>query len=198
MYERRLDDDFAAQRNFGLSKARGEWVLFVDSDETVPKELVEEINRVTGRQSDIAGYYVRRRDVMWGRELKHGETANVRLLRLARKDAGKWVRPVHEVWDIKGKTETLVHPLLHSPHPDVAQFIEEINRYSTLNAKHLYDQGVRSSLLPIMLYPGLKFFVNYVWRLGFLDGTGGAIVAILMSFHSFLTRGKLYLLARRK
>ena len=191
-----LRDDFASQRNYGLSKAKGDWVLFVDSDEIVSAELAREI-RLKARE-DIEGYYLKRTDVMWGREFKYGEMANVRLLRLAKKSAGKWVRPVHEVWEIKGTTETLENSLSHFPHPDVAQFISEINRYSTLNAKHFYDQGVRSSLLQIVAYPTAKFFVNYVWRLGFLDGTAGAVVAFLMSLHSFLTRGKLYLLARNR
>ncbi len=192
-----LHDDFASQRNFGLSKAGGDWVLFIDSDEIVSKELALEIMRVLNT-SEVYGYFVHRNDFLWGRELKHGETGNVRLLRLAKKNAGKWERPVHEVWQVAGRTETLSSPLLHYPHPDVAQFIDEINRYSTINAKHFYAEGIRANLFQIIAYPGLKFFLNYVWRLGFLDGTPGAIVAFFMSFHSFLTRGKLYLLARKK
>ena len=200
-----LNDDFAAQRNFGLSKVKGpaltrgestrggEWGLFVDSDEIVTEKLADEIRRVTDT-SEVYGYFVGRKDVLWGRELTHGETGNVRLLRLAKKDAGKWERPVHEVWNVKGETKTLTHSLLHYPHPDVAQFIDEINRYSTLNAKHFYTQGMRTNIGQIVLYPGLKFFVNYVWRLGFLDGMPGAVAATLMSFHSFLTRAKLYVL----
>jgi glycosyltransferase involved in cell wall biosynthesis len=189
-----LNDDFAAQRNFGLAKAKGEWVLFVDSDEVVSPSLADEIQQELAGKTD--GWYIKRRDTMWGHEFKYGEMGNVKLLRLARKKAGTWNRPVHEVWDVKGETDTLTHPLLHYPHPDVAQFIEEINRYSTLNAKHFYDKGVRTHVWQIMAYPAAKFFVNYVWKLGFLDGTAGAIVAFLMSLHSFLTRGKLYLLTR--
>ncbi len=191
-----LKDDFAQQRNFGLGKTKGDWVLFVDSDEIVSPELAKELHLKAREDRD--GYYVKRRDSMWGREFSYGELGSVRLLRFAKKTAGKWVRPVHEVWEIKGTTETLENPLLHFPHPDVAQFISEINRYSTVNAKHLFDSGVRTNVFQIVGYPAAKFFVNYVWRLGFLDGTPGAIVAILMSMHSFLTRGKLYLLMRKK
>lgn len=171
-------------------------MLFVDSDEVVTAELAKEIQKAVNSGND--GYFIKRRDFMWGRELKYGETVNVRLLRLAKKDAGKWIRPVHETWNVQGTVGTLCNPLLHFPHSDVAQFIDEINRYSTLNAKYFYEQGIRANVAQIILYPGLKFFVNYVWRLGFLDGTRGAIVVFLMSFHSFLTRGKLYLLAAKK
>lgn len=194
-YAHALGGDFASQRNFGLAKARGEWVLFVDSDEVVSSALVQEVKTRT-KDLQIAGYYIARKDILWGKMLAHGEVGGIRLLRLAKKDAGRWVRPVHEVWEIKGKTEELVHPLLHYPHPDVAQFLSDIDRYSTINANYFYAQQKHTQAWQIAVYPTAKFFLNYVWRMGFLDGMQGAILAIMMSFHSFLTRAKLYQLQR--
>lgn len=204
VYEHALNDDFAAQRNFGLSKAKGEWVFFVDSDEIVSEELKEEIIRVMdsrlvypdegGNDNQVVGFYLKRKDYMWERWLTHGETSKVKLLRIAKKDAGKWVRPVHEIWEIKGAVGYLNNLLLHYPHENVAQFIDEINHYSTLNAKYLHERGIKSSVWQIVIYPSAKFFLDYFVYLGFLDGTAGAVMAILMGFHSFLTRAKLYLL----
>lgn len=194
-YAHALGGDFATQRNFGLTKARGEWVLFVDSDEIVSPALAQEIKTRT-KDPGIAGYYIARNDILWGKTLAHGEVGGIWLLRLAKKDAGGWVRPVHEVWEIAGNTGVLTHPLLHSPHPDVAQFLSDIDRYSTINANYFYAQQKHTQAWQIVLYPAAKFFLNYVWRMGFLDGMQGAIVAIMMSFHSFLTRAKLYQLQR--
>ncbi len=196
VFRRNLDDNFADQRNFGLSKAKGPWVLFVDSDEIITPQLAGEIRRVIS--GSAVGYYFKRRDYLFGRWLNHGETSNVRLLRLAKKHAGRWVRPIHEVWSVKGETGELREPILHYPHPNVAQFIEDINRYTTLNAAYLYSQKIRCSFWHIVGYPAAKFFVNYFWYLGLLDGTAGIVHAILMSFHSFLTRAKLYMLWRKK
>lgn len=202
-----LQDDFAAQRNFGLSKAKNNWVLFVDSDEVVTAQLMHEITHIVQKsrttklrhgvslssdEDTLVGYLLKRRDYMFGRWLKHGETAKVKLLRLARKNAGKWIRPVHEVWEVKGPTGELVHPLLHYPHQNVAQFLDEINQYSTLNAQYLYSKGNHVSWWQIIAYPKLKFFLSYIWYLGFLDRTAGMVVALMMSFHSFLTRAKLW------
>lgn len=188
---RTLNGDFAAQRNFGLSKAQGDWVLFVDSDEVVPEELQNEITEAV-KTIDVNGFYMKRRDVLWGRELRYGETESVRLLRLARKGKGTWVRPVHEVWKVTAPVATLETPLYHAPHQDVAHFLSDINSYSTINAKHLYNTGIRVSWWHIVIYPTAKFFQNYLVRIGFLDGMPGLVVALMMSFHSFLTRAKLW------
>ncbi len=187
IFGKKLNDNFAAQKNFGLEKATGEWVLFVDSDEIVSVELRNEIQNLSWTKD---GYYVKRKDFLFGKWITHGETGSVKLLRLARKNAGKWEQPVHEEWKIAGAMGELVHPLLHYPHPNVAQFLDDVNRYSTLYAKHLHGQGVREPAWTIVVKPAAKFFVNYVWHAGFLDGTAGLVVALMMSFHSFLVRGK--------
>ncbi len=192
LFQRHLARDFAAQRNFALEKARGEWVFFVDSDEVVTSGLANEIKQTLRAPGKVAGFFIKRRDFIFGQWLKYGETGKTVLLRLAKKASGEWKRPVHEVWEIRGETAQLKEPLLHYPHPNVAQFIEEINYYSTLNADFLHHQGVKVSWWQIVVYPVAKFWLDYIWYLGFLDGTAGAVVAILMSFHSFLTRAKLY------
>ncbi len=192
IYQHRLNDDFAAQRNFGLAKAAGEWILFMDSDEVVPTDLAKEIQKVL--EIDCAGFYIKRTDYLFGKPLRHGETGRVRLLRLAKKNSGIWKRTVHEVWNVRGSIGELSHPLDHFPHQDVAQFITDINRYSTINARYLYSKNVHVSWWHIIAYPKVKFFMDYVLYLGFLDGTAGAVLALAMSFHSFLTRAKLWLL----
>ncbi len=191
-----LRGDFAAQRNFGLTKAKGDWVLFVDADEVVSNALSEEIGHAI-KDAVTDGYYLKRQDTLWGHALRYGETSQVRLIRLARKGAGTWTRPVHEVWEIHGFVRELKNPILHFPHPNVAQFLRDINAYSSSNAVYFYEKGVRVKWWHIAAYPTAKFIVNYVWRLGFLDGTPGIVVALMMSFHSFLTRAKLWQLGQK-
>lgn len=205
IFPHHLNDDFSKQRNFGLSKARGDWIFFVDSDEIISAQLALEIQEMINSMlndkcemiNGIRGYFIKRVDVMWGRELRYGETANVKLLRLAKRNAGIWQGKVHEIWRAEGPTGLLRHPLQHFPHPNVAQFLSKINYYSSLRAKELLDQGICSNLWQILAYPKAKFFLNYFWRRGFLDGTTGMITALLMSFHSFLVRSKLWLLRHK-
>lgn len=197
IYKRQLNGDFAKQRNYGLEKAIGDWVLFVDADERVSKELEKEILEKIGESKGIEGYYFRRIDYFMGKWLKHGETGSLNILRLGRKNSGKWVRNVDEVWEVKGQTEVLSNPLLHYSHLNLTQFLESINSRSTLNAQYLFENNENLNLFE-WSKPFLKFIQNYFFKRGFLDGMQGFVFAVLMSLHSFMVRGKLYLLLKKK
>ncbi len=203
IYKRPLDGDFAAQRNFGLAQAKGDWVLFIDADEQVPQDLSSEIIEKTwalegkNKRDYPQGYFIKRKDFFWGRELKHGETAGLEFLRLARRDAGVWVRRVHEYWKTKGETQTLTNSLNHYPHQTLQEFVLEIDYYSSLHAEEKKSQGEKSSLIKITLWPALKFIQNFFLRRGFQDGIVGAVVALMMSLHSYLAWSKLYLSQRK-
>lgn len=213
--QRKLKGDFAAQRNFGLEKATGDWVLFIDADEIVTRELQHEIKTKIFPQSgihdavvthkfvnsigtnlktgSISGFYLKRRDWFLGRWLKFGETSNVKLLRLARKNAGRWQGRVHETWEVKGKVGELKNPILHYPHQTIAIFLKDINWYTDVVAQYWLEEGKRVKIWEIIFYPLGKFLQNYISRLGILDGIPGLIMAFMMSFHSFLVRGKVWL-----
>lgn len=198
VYIRKIEGDFAAQRNYGLGKASGEWVLFIDADERVPKMLASEIIQVTNDPTiHFTGFYLKRDDFLWGNRLTHGEIGVVKLLRLAKKGAGKWRRRVHEVWDIAGPTYVLKNPLLHYPHQTIREFLKDINFMSTIDSQVKYEEGMKPSLTQIIFWPKGKFIYNFMFRLGFLDGMQGFIVTLMMSFHSFLSWSKLWLSQRK-
>lgn len=194
IFERKLNNDFASQRNFGMSKAENEWVFFVDADETVTPELKQEIMRLDTLRVTNA-YSIKRRDYFWEKELKYGETKRARnqgIVRLVKKDSGKWMGSVHEVFYTANKIGVLDSYLNHYPHPTLKEFINDINYYSSIRAEELYNQGVKTNIFQIIFYPLIKFKYNYFIQLGFLDGPTGFVYSFMMSFHSFLVRSKLY------
>lgn len=197
VFTRSLGNDFSNQRQFGIEKASNDWIFFVDADERISQELANEICESLS-SPDYSGFQIPRIDYMWGKILKHGETGNIKLLRLFDKKKGSLRGKVHEVWETKQDIGQLNYPILHYPHPTISDFLKEINFYSDLRTQELFNAGRRSRFLSIILYPNAKFIKNYFLKLGILDGIPGFVHAVLMSFHSFLVRGKLWLLWQKE
>jgi len=173
--------DFAAWRNKQLKGKTG-WVLVLDQDEKLsgplPKNLDKRFN-----------YSFCRDDWFLGRKLKFGETAAVRLVRLVQPGTGKWVGKVHERFKSDLQVEYLKVPrILHRRKITISQFIDRLNYYSDLRAQEI----TKFSAFKLIFYPRLKFVLNYIFRLGVLDGVPGLAMAFLMSLHSLMVRIKVY------
>jgi glycosyltransferase involved in cell wall biosynthesis len=222
IHQRKLGGDFAAQRNFAKDMAKGEWVLYVDADEIVTSELKEEIlsilkSQIPNSKSQINSNYqnsnfqntgyeafaIKRRDFFMGREMKYGETKKVRdkgIVRLVKKGSGAWNGEVHEefrIQNVEFRINTLKGYINHYPHQTINEFISDINLYSSLRAKELYNHNKRTNILEIICYPFFKFILTYFIKLGFLDGPQGFIYSFFMSFHSFLVRAKFFQYAEK-
>lgn len=197
VFIRDMDMDYSAQSNFGMKKADGEWVLFVDADERISDSLKKEIIEKLKSEKDINGYNFKRVDYMWGSWLKHGEIGAVKMLRLVKKGFGRWERRVHPIFEIDGETSGFKNPILHFPHPTLSKFLEGVNRWSDWDVLAKREEGKKSSIFKIIFWPAGKFFYNFVLRAGFLDGMAGFIVALVMSFHSFLSWSKVWIAERK-
>lgn len=182
-----LDGDFAAQRNYALTLAKNDWVIFVDDDEVVSPALAAEVTRLV-RNNKYSGYYLKRLDSYYGQIIHHGETGNIKLIRLAQKGSGKWQRPVHEIWRIKGRIGCLQNPLIHYRENLVSTFLDKISFYGPLDAQALIKEGKPFSLMRLILNPLGKFILNYKLKFGILDGHLGLFHAYLMSIQSLSVR----------
>ena len=195
IYIKKLNNNFSSQRNFGLKKAKNDWVLFVDADERATNGLKSEIKEVL-KNPIFEGYKIRRRDYFHG-ELKGSEFGANYLLRLGKKGSGKWKRNVHEYWDIQN-FGFLKSELAHNPHRSLEEFVRKINFYSKLHAESLSREGKYLNVARIIINPVGKFIYNFIFKLGFLDGTKGFVLIMLMSFHSFLAWSNLWLSKNKK
>ena len=200
IFQRYLRGSFTEQRNFGLLKAKYKWVLFIDADEEVSENLKKEITSQleTDESKKVNGYLIKRKDYFLGKWLNYGETGNIQFIRLAKKESGKWWGSVHEKWEIDGNVSNLHNPILHYPHKNISEFLVKINSYSDLVAQHWKEQGRKSNLVQLTVYPLFKFINNYLLKLGFLDGVPGFAMAAMMSFHSFLVRSKVNISQNRE
>ena len=105
---------FAAQKNFGLDQATGDWILSVDADERVTPELRARIEAVLRADGPADGYSVPRKNIFWGRWVRHGRLYPDWQLRLFRRGRGRFAdREVHESVRVEGRVARLDAPLLH-------------------------------------------------------------------------------------
>ncbi len=202
VFKRDLNGDFASQRNYGLKKARNNWVLFLDADEEVSKPLAYEILNLFSSDTLESGYFLRRVDILWNKKISHGELGtygkfgNGYLLRLARKDAGNWERKIHEKWIVKGITTKLKSELLHFPHETYDEFLKDVSDRAKIHAIELKKEHKHSNVFKIIVWPIGKFLYNFLFKAGFLDGIQGFVLAMTMSLHSFIAWTYLWILQK--
>jgi glycosyltransferase involved in cell wall biosynthesis len=190
VFNRELAIDFSTQRNFAISKTKYNWTLWLDADEYPDKKLILFLNHID--KFKYNNYSFKRHDIFLKHELKYGETAYLDFTRLFNKKYGHFVGKVHERWQSKKivkETEFVIH---HNSHSTLKSFIQKINFYSDIRSQELFHQKVTTNIFEIIFFPIGKFLQNYFFRLGFLDGTPGIIMALSMSFHVFLSKAKLW------
>jgi len=190
---------FAAQKNFGLEQASGEWILSLDADETVSPALRAEITAVLERGGAAAGYAVPRRNVFWGRWVRHGGLYPDWQIRLFRRGKGRFIdRAVHESVTIEGDVARLSCHLEHRSYRDVGDFLARADRYTSLAADEWVAAGRPSRpLVDMVARPAGRFLSMYVARAGFLDGWRGFLLATLYAYYVLMRSAKIWERARR-
>jgi glycosyltransferase involved in cell wall biosynthesis len=186
---------FAAQKNFALEQASGDWVLALDADERVTPDLHARIARIVA--DDAAGrpvadgYALPRKNIFWGRWVRHGGLYPDYQLRLFRRRAGRFLADaVHESVRVEGRVERLGEALLHHSYRSLEDFVQRSNRYSTLAAGEWLRRGKRAGLADLIFRPLGRFLSMYIIQRGFLDGWRGFVLAVLYADYVFLRMAK--------
>jgi glycosyltransferase involved in cell wall biosynthesis len=183
---------YAAQKQLALETARGDWILNLDADEALSEGLTEEMFRaVRETDSSVGGFSMPRLSRYLNRWIRHGGWYPDRKVRLVRKGRGRWIGDgLHEKLEVEGAIKKLEHPIHHYVYRDISDQINTINRFSSVFAEHRGNPG-SSAYLVLGLFHALgKFLECAVWKLGFLDGFPGLVIAINSAFYVFLKHAK--------
>jgi glycosyltransferase involved in cell wall biosynthesis len=185
---------FHEQKNFGLDRATGDWILSLDADETVSPALRAEITAILESGGGAAGYAVSRHNVFWGRWVRHGGLYPDWQIRLFRRGCGRFSeRPVHESITVDGDVARLRGHLVHRSYRDVADFLARADRYTSLAADEWVAAGRPSRpLLDMVVRPIGRFLSMYVARAGFLDGWRGFLLATLYAYYVLMRSAKIW------
>lgn len=217
---------YAAQKNSAIDEATGDWILSLDADEEIDSdlkmalhELLDALDRLSapGRlprsvtdtasgpavipHADFAGLWIPRKNEFLGRWIRYGGFWPDPKLRFFRRGAGSFEnRAVHEDVHVEGITRQIQSgALLHHSYPTLSDYIEHMNRYSSLGAEMVVAKGkVRFSVINIVLRPLATFLYNYFFRLGFLDGREGLLLHLYHAVYVSWKYAKAWELSRQK
>ena len=185
------------QKNYAASLASHDWILSLDADERITPELADEVKATLAAEPSCAAYLIPR--VTWhlGRWVKTTDWYPDFQSRLYDRRRAKWTgRYVHEALAVKGPVGRLRGEIQHYAYRDIADHLETIDRYTTLAAKQMHEDGRRAGLLQIAGHPPLAFLRNYIARGGICDGVPGLIISSMNAYYVFLKFAKLYELQR--
>jgi glycosyltransferase involved in cell wall biosynthesis len=151
--------------------------------------------------ASLSGYWFRRKNYFLGRWIKHGGFWPDPKLRLFRRAYGRFEnRSVHETLKVDGDTARVKRgALIHHSYPTLSDYIDHMNRYSSLGAEMVIAKGkVRFSAINIVLRPLFTFLYNYFFRLGFLDGREGLLLHLYHAVYVSWKYAKAWELSRNQ
>jgi glycosyltransferase involved in cell wall biosynthesis len=181
----------AAQKNWAIPQAGHEWVLLVDCDETVSKPLGDEIRTLLEQDPAKDGYWIFRNNYLMGKQVKYSGWGRDSVLRLFRRDLGRYdEKRVHAEIRIK-ITGTLKARLEHNSISSISAWVNKINRYSSWKAEDKHAKQVRAPVLHLLFRPPLRFIKDFIFRLGFVDGWRGFLIAAMSSYAELIMAAKL-------
>ncbi|MDD5147101.1 MAG: glycosyltransferase family 2 protein [Candidatus Daviesbacteria bacterium] len=190
-------DNFANQKNWAVSKTKGDWILSLDADEEILGSLAEEIKEAS-KSNNFAGYLLPRRNFIFKKEIKHSRWSPDLHIWLWKKDCGRWVGDVHEEVVVSGKVGLLKGSKIHNSHDTVSSFIKANNLYSTLDARKLFRKNIKFSFIKMFRETFFEFFIRFFYKRGFLDGSEGFILAYIMGIYKLTVWIKLWELERKE
>jgi glycosyltransferase involved in cell wall biosynthesis len=180
------------QRNFVISLATKDWVFCLDADERCTPDLAKDIERVV-TTNEAEGYYVKRHTYYLSRWINHCGWYPDYKLRLAKRGLCKSTgTDPHDSIVVNGRTKKLDSELHHFTYRDFADQIRTINNFSDITRDQWIKEDKRPSIPGMLFHPMAKFFEIYFYKLGFLDGVAGFVIAASTSFYVFCKYVKLW------
>ena len=185
--------DFSDGRNFGLKQAKGEWILYIDTDERVSSELAINIkHKITSPiNQNIVAYRVSRKNFYFG---NHQWPYIEHLERLFRRDKLEgWYGRLHESPRVKGNIGVLEGYLLHYTHRNLTSMVSKTIEWSKIEAELRFKSG--HPKMNWWRFPRVMltvFFDSYIRQGGWRVGTAGLVESMYQSFSIFITYARLW------
>lgn len=182
-------------RNFGLEKAKGDWLVIVDADEEIPVKLANFL-KIAAASNDFDYYRIPRKNYIFSKWIRHTGWWPDYQTRFFRKGYVNWSDKIHGIPLTKGKGQD-IEPIedlgiLHHNYQSVEQYITRLNRYTSVSAKELFLSNNHFSVDQLFQIPAREFVNRYFVREGYKDGIHGLALSFLQSMSELITYLKLW------
>jgi glycosyltransferase involved in cell wall biosynthesis len=192
---------YSSRKNKGAERASGEWLLFLDADERVTPKLRKEMEGIVKNSDNLASAFaVPRRNIILGKEMKHGGWWPDYVIRFFKKDSFvAWEGKLHEQPKFEGKLKHLVNPLIHQKHDNLEDMVDKTMRWSDIEARLMFEANHPKMNIPRFISAMCReFWLRMVRHAAFLDGTKGIIYALYQVWSRFISYAKLWELQNRE
>ncbi len=180
--------DYSTQKNFAISRAKKDWVFVMDADERLSEVLIDSIKKLKEKNKiDVEGFIINRKSYYLGKFINHSGWYPDAKVRLFKKGSGSFYgKYVHEGFRFNGNSEKIEGDVIHYSYKNLNDHIERIRKYSFLSAKRMKEEGKSFKFYRLIFNPFFGFLKHFFFKLGFLDGFHGFVIASLTSYYVFL------------
>jgi len=189
------------QKNWAVTQAKHPWILSLDADEALDEKLLRSILKAKGGADGADGFTMNRLTNYCGTWIRHGGWYPDVKLRLWDSRKGRWggIDP-HDRYEMDSgaRITHLGGDILHYSFNSIADHIKQADHFTTIAAKAYAERGKNASVIKLMLGPVVKFIGDYIFRLGFLDGYHGFVIARISAHAAFSKYAKLRQLRRTR
>ena len=184
---------FSGTKALAVDHATKSWILWIDADEVVPEPLSAEIQKRVVNPIDVRGFLMPRKAIFLGKWIRHCGWYPGYVCRLFLREHAVFENvKVHESVIVDGPTEVLENALMHYTDDSLEHYIEKFNRYTSLGAQQLHEDGRSFRLTDLVFRPPFAFFKMYILKFGYLDGIQGLILCVLSACYVFTKYAKLW------
>ena len=194
------EDGFAGQRNFALTQTDADWVFYLDADERIIPEAVDNIKKILSTGESVA-YRVERKNVVMGKLMRYGGHRPDYVARFYPRLLVRWQGKVHEGIETELPVRELKNCLYHYTYTTWQQYFTKTNYYTSLSAHSMFERKKKVSNASALSHAFFAFVKSYILKQGFRDGYLGLIMSILAgnaSLMKYLKLQNLYRLKQKK
>ncbi len=183
-------------RNFGVSKAAGDWILVLDADERVSETLARKLREISHLEANAVSVAIPRKNIIFGKWIQHTGWWPDHQIRFFKKGSLIMSEEIHkkpestgEILQLDGKPE---YSIIHFHYETISEYIHRMDRYTNIEAREFINSKKEFTWTELITKPFNEFLSRFFARAGYKDGLHGLVLAILQAFSMLVVTLKIW------